>query len=124
MLAGLTAFFIHAHARIPFEYRELGACSHSGNPYGTDGVLQAQRVGPSQVLLATVPLSCGSRVKVTVEDGTPIYVNIEDVFANDEPRAACNCMRRFEIKLKGHVLTGATIWLLGNGRGAASTKAE
>jgi hypothetical protein len=59
-----------------------------------------------------------------VEDGTPIYVNIEDVFANDERRAACNCMRRFEIKLKGHVLTGATIWLLGNGRGAASTKAE
>jgi hypothetical protein len=33
-------------------------------------------------------------------------------------------MRRFEITLKGHVPAGATIWLLGNGRGAASTKAK
>jgi hypothetical protein len=76
------------------------------------------------VLLATVPLNCGSRVKVTVEDGRPIYVNIVDLVVKGQPIAICNCMRRFEITLKGNVPAGATIWLLGNGRGAASTIAE
>jgi hypothetical protein len=115
---------IDAHGQIPFEYRELGTCSSAGNPYGTDGILQARKVGSKQVLLATVPLNCGSRVKLTVEDGRPIYVNIEDSFVKGEARAICNCMRRFEITLNSPVPAGTTIWLLGNSRGAARTSAE
>jgi hypothetical protein len=109
---------------VPVEYRELGGCGHSGNPYRNDGDLQVRRVGPTQVLLATVPLNCGARVNVTVEDGATVYVNIENVFVKGEARAICNCMRRFEITLKKDLLSGTTIWLLGNGRGAARTRAE
>jgi hypothetical protein len=116
--------FTNGSAQMPFEFRELESCARKGNPYRYDGSLQSRKTDFGQVLVAAAPLTCASRVNVSVEDGTPIYINIEDVFVAGEPREICNCIRRFEITFKAPIPAGKTIWVLSNGKGIAHARAQ
>ncbi len=111
---------IDGYAQPPFEYRELERCARTR---ATEESLQVRRVAQGLVVLADVKLLCSQDVKVSVEDGKIIYVNVESVL---EPghRPMCDCMRSLEITLKWKVPAGTTIWLLGNGRGAARAIAK